>query len=113
MKKLNRFFYGLIILTSFASAEEKKELDFSFRMNTRYESGAILIYDCVGAYYTCVNDDGLSSCRERRTISQLSEKNPLNCAPLKIFKTRLECLKENYRVVELAGPKPFCYPKRE
>lgn len=113
MKKLSNFLCGLLILMNFSFAEEKDELDFSFRMDSRYESGTILIYDCLGAYYTCVNDDGLSSCRERRSISQQNEKIPFHCAPLKVFKTRLECLKENYRVVELAGPKPFCYPKSE
>jgi len=88
-----------------------EQFDISYKINSRFYSGSALIYDCSRGYFTCVNGDGLETCKTARESSEYRGEFLLNCAPLRVFKTRLECLKENYRVLQSAGAKRFCYPK--
>ncbi len=107
-----RFFIFLSLFISFkALPQEGEKFEPSFKINSRYYSGAALIYDCSRGYLTCVDLEGLETCQTLREESEYRGEFRLSCAPLRVFKTRLECLKENYRVLEAAGAKRFCFPK--
>ncbi len=104
-------FLSLFIQTTYGAEPEPEKFEASFKINSRFYSGSALIYDCSRGYFTCVDVDGLETCKAAREYSEYVGEFRLNCAPLRVFKTRLECLKENYRVLESAGTKRFCYPK--
>jgi len=105
------YLFLFYIHISFAQTEKVEVFEPSFKINSRYYSGSALIYDCDKGYFTCVDSEGLETCKDLRMQDDYKGEFKLSCAPLRVFKTRLECLKENYRVLEAAGPKRYCFPK--
>jgi hypothetical protein len=59
-------------------------------------------------YFACVNEDSQDQCQLNRTkaIKDKLEKYP--CAVLETFKTKKECLENNYRVMNANAVGNFC-----
>ena len=87
---------------------EKTKAHLSRFISPIYQSGSSLIYDCVGDYYACVNGDGFRYCRSQKKISIANRDKIISCAPLKRFKRRRYCIKEQKRLIDFPVPKKFC-----
>ena len=101
-----------------ASNEEVKEVKEvietrkpDYQITNRYKGGPYLIYDCVGEFYACVDQDSSEKCREKRDVSISKKETRLPCAPLKQFNDKKSCLQKNYEVLESVAVKRFCFPK--
>lgn len=101
-----------VVVPVAASNEEVIETRKSnYQITNRYKGGAYLIYDCVGEFYACVDQDSSEKCREKRDVSISKKETRLPCAPLKQFNDKKSCLQKNYEVLESLAVKRFCYPK--
>lgn len=102
-------FMALISFSSF-SQDVPVYLE-EYPLDDRYKAGKFLIYDCQRKHYACVNQDGNNSCIERREESKAKNAGEYDCAPLKTFPDKKNCLLKNYEVVEMNAWKRFCFPK--
>lgn len=116
-----KIFLGLLlflIITPISGNEkniQKKEFDFQeeskneIPINDKYLSGLWLIYDCQAKYFACVDKDSFESCKKARKKNltfNLTAVHP--CAPFKKFETRVDCLKEQYRLMQEGGNMSLC-----
>lgn len=82
-----------------------------YKMDANYRSGQFLIYDCDKKIYTCVDDLSNEDCKDKRAKNIFMREKLYSCAPLKKYSDRIECLKDNYQIMEKAPFTRFCYPK--
>jgi hypothetical protein len=95
-------------------AQDDEELSYkksNYQINDDYKAGNHLIYNCLREYYTCVDEDGLNLCTEKRNKAMEKGEKFYPCAPLKKFSNKIKCGKKNYEVIESLAKKRFCYPK--
>lgn len=78
-------------------------------MNSKYLSGLYLIYDCPNHYFACVDRESFESCKELREKNiKFTKAKRQPCAPFKKFETRVDCLKEQYRLIQRGGNLSLC-----
>ncbi len=111
------FLWGFLCLAS--SANEKaippRENDFvedskdERPMDKKYTSGLWLLYDCIGHYYACVDGESFKACQISHKKNTAYLKNlRYPCAPFKKFESRVNCLKEQYRLIQRGGNLSLC-----
>lgn len=96
---------NVLLLLSSLFAFERED----YQINRQFKAGPFLIYHCVDQFFACVDQAGFEKCKEMRNELNTVGKKKKNCAPLKEFSEKKECLQEQYRVSALTIPKRYCH----
>ena len=110
----NAIFIFLFLFSLQGLAQEDAalmELKSNYQMSEEFKAGSALIYDCKRGHYTCTDSDGYAKCKMKRDFDKTKGLTFYSCAQLKIFPTKVDCVKMNYEVIEGNAKKRFCYPQ--
>jgi hypothetical protein len=115
LKKLISIFFCFLFFI-IAKAEDSSDLmakrKEEYKIDSHNLGGKNLIYDCEKKNFACVNEESFENCRIRRKMAITSELKNLNCAPLKSFETKKDCLINQYKKQDDLYSIKFCFNNR-
>ena len=82
-----------------------------YHIDGKFSAGKNLIYDCRKKHYACVNEASYINCREERNDLIKINSESYNCAPLKQFSDKEDCVLKNYDVQVRNPLRKFCFRK--
>lgn len=77
-------------------------------MNTKYQRGRWLVYDCVDQHWVCTRKEEFEYCQKLRKKALLDKEKVLPCAYFKKFDKRELCWQEQLRLTNRANYYRFC-----
>ena len=80
-------------------------------IDLRNRAGNHLIYDCRRNFFACVDEISKDSCIDRRGFQKIKKADKLECAFFKSYKNKVECVQEQYKMLE-KKERDFCFKKR-
>ena len=109
---------SLVPLVAFGADEENEKVgvqsgvDFLQQdpnMNSKYQRGRWLVYDCVDEHWVCTRKEEFEYCKKLRQKAILDNDEVLPCAYFKKFESRKRCWQEQTRLTDRANHYRFCF----
>lgn len=106
---------AMFLFIGFASGESEVDneegKDFStldLRIDSTYQKGPYLIYDCIEKRWICTGKPEYDMCEERRESALAMKEELLGCAAFTFYKTRKKCYKKQLEMIHRGSTQRFC-----